>query len=151
VRPVLQWVQDERALCETWAYPYQAAQDVCKLCDGSRSFSIANIYSGSNAEEVRNLIFQYGPTSIYFYVETQFHSYRSGTYECSAAYNTINHAVAAVGYGVGYLKLRNSWGPTWGADGYFWLQDGTCAMFLYSYGVNAVAITDASESNMVMV
>lgn len=35
------------------------------------------------------------------------------------------HAILAVGYGTmngkQYLKVRNSWGPWWGADGYAWV------------------------------
>lgn len=41
------------------------------------------------------------------------------------------HAVVCVGYSdtvtsedgktVGYLKIRNSWGPEWGQEGYFWM------------------------------
>ena len=40
----------------------------------------------------------------------------------------MNHAVVAVGYGVinreAYWKVRNSWGPSWGMDGYFKIERG---------------------------
>jgi len=33
------------------------------------------------------------------------------------------HAVLAVGHDAEALLIRNSWGPTWGLDGYGWLSD----------------------------
>mmetsp|Transcript_10511 Transcript_10511/g.30947 ORF Transcript_10511/g.30947 Transcript_10511/m.30947 type:complete len:88 (-) Transcript_10511:245-508(-) len=43
----------------------------------------------------------------------------------------VNHAVVAVGYGetmedtpVPFHIIRNSWGNTWGMEGYFWMLRG---------------------------
>jgi C1A family cysteine protease len=49
---------------------------------------------------------------------------------CSSKQDHANHAVVIVGYGtqimegtpVDYWLVRNSWGPTWGEDGYFKIQ-----------------------------
>jgi len=54
--------------------------------------------------------------------------YRNGvlTEDADCACNTVNcidHAVVMVGYNddapIPYWKLRNSWGKSWGEDGYF--------------------------------
>ncbi|KAK0132713.1 Pro-cathepsin H [Merluccius polli] len=49
---------------------------------------------------------------------------------CKNTTETVNHAVLAVGYGVEeeggtpYWIVKNSWGPTWGMDGYFLIERG---------------------------
>jgi cathepsin H len=37
----------------------------------------------------------------------------------------VDHAVVLLGYkgGVGW-KIKNSWGPEWGMDGFAWIEDG---------------------------
>ena len=54
---------------------------------------------------------------------TTFQSYKSGVITSSACGTNIDHAVAAVGYGTdpsagGYYLVRNSWGTSWGDQGY---------------------------------
>merc|ERR1711896_118193 len=52
----------------------------------------------------------------------------------------INHAVIAVGYGtdgLDYFKIRNSWGTSWGEQGYIRLSQnggsqGTACLLQYS-------------------
>ena len=48
--------------------------------------------------------------------------YESGIFSDTSCSNDVNHAVINVGYGasngVEYWKVRNSWGTSWGANGY---------------------------------
>lgn len=47
---------------------------------------------------------------------------------CSASINKLDHQVAIVGFGrdggVDYWKVRNSWGKSWGEDGYVRIKRG---------------------------
>mmetsp|Transcript_22816 Transcript_22816/g.44848 ORF Transcript_22816/g.44848 Transcript_22816/m.44848 type:complete len:363 (-) Transcript_22816:100-1188(-) len=79
-----------------------------------------------------------GPVAVAFQVMSDFRLYSSGVYSasnCGTKPSDVNHAVQAVGYGVEddgtpYWIIKNSWGPEWGADGYFKLERGTnmCAI-----------------------
>merc|ERR1711959_370987 len=84
---------------------------------------------------------------IYFAVENRFFSYRSGVYSCNGDKIAGWHAVAAVGYGTSYFTFRNSWGASWGDNGYFKFKDSTCEMFRWLYGINAVVISHTEDDN----
>ena len=47
--------------------------------------------------------------------------------------NSINHAVVAIGWGtsddgIDYWIIRNSWGSSWGDNGYIKIKRGTCGV-----------------------
>jgi len=72
-----------------------------------------------------------GPVSIAYHVGKDFMLYHKGVYATSGCPNTsadVNHAVLAVGYGtelgVPYYVVKNSWGTTFGLDGYFKIKRG---------------------------
>lgn len=64
-----------------------------------------------------------GPASISLHASTDsFRNYKSGIFEDYDCPTTVNHAVQTVGWGSegdkDYFIVRNSWGPSWGDQGY---------------------------------
>lgn len=67
---------------------------------------------------------------------TVFRSYKSGILDSSECGTSLNHAVAAVGYGkegdTEYWIVRNSWGKSWGDQGYIKIKavpgEGICGV-----------------------
>lgn len=75
--------------------------------------------------------------------------------ECSS---DINHAVIAVGYDLeeGYILIKNSWGESWGEDGYIRLAlglndgDGQCGVAtLASYPTVYLSSSDCNPSTKI--
>jgi KDEL-tailed cysteine endopeptidase len=77
-----------------------------------------------------------------------FRFYTGGIIHPSECDTDLNHAVQLVGYNETYWILRNSWGITWGEEGYFRLErttsseeeaqdtDGTCGVALGIWGLS---------------
>uniref|UniRef100_A0AAQ4S7W7 Cathepsin H n=1 Tax=Gasterosteus aculeatus aculeatus TaxID=481459 RepID=A0AAQ4S7W7_GASAC len=72
------------------------------------------------------------PVSFAFEVTADFMHYKEGVYtstECKDTADKVNHAVLAVGYGAEdngtpYWIVKNSWGTSWGVNGYFMIERG---------------------------
>lgn len=71
-----------------------------------------------------------GPVYIAFTVYEDFQSYTGGVYEHTWGEVEAGHAVALVGWddSLQCWILKNSWGPTWGENGYFRMKYGECDM-----------------------
>jgi C1A family cysteine protease/DUF971 family protein len=77
---------------------------------------------------IKTAIMTYGVVDVAVYAGSAFQAYSSGIYQdssttCSSSpcdYTPTNHAVALVGWNDadGAWILRNSWGPSWGENGY---------------------------------
>ena len=67
-----------------------------------------------------------GPISVAIDVESDFQFYKSGFFETKACSDTeLDHAVTAIGFGKTtdgrkYYIIKNSWGTSWGEDGYIY-------------------------------
>lgn len=60
-----------------------------------------------------------GPVSVSVEADkAPFQHYKSGILNSPLCGTNLDHAVVAVGYGDDYYIVRNSWGPSWGEEGY---------------------------------
>ena len=114
------------SFCALADYPYTASDAPCRnlscSIDYSKVLSYTNVTpkSGSALKAAINL----QPVSVALNGGSRyFQLYKSGVLSNTKCGTTLNHAVVAVGYGTDslygdYWILRNSWGTSWGDQGY---------------------------------
>ena len=120
-------------------YPYTAKQGSCKYSSASvvvKSSKHRDLLKRSESAFLSALDTQ--PISISIDAD-QIMSYTSGIYNNANCGTTVNHAALAVGYdtSAGYIKVKNSWGTTWGESGYIRFAllgngSGECGIYLQS-------------------
>ncbi|KAF4075341.1 hypothetical protein AMELA_G00233390 [Ameiurus melas] len=114
-------------------YPYVGRDGPCKFDPKLAAAFVKEVVNITKYDEmgIVDAVARLNPVSIAFEVLPEFMHYRDGVYtstECHNTTETVNHAVLAVGYaeenGSPYWIVKNSWGPQWGIDGYFYIERG---------------------------
>ncbi|KAM0900427.1 hypothetical protein ACQ4PT_020676 [Festuca glaucescens] len=119
------WVVENGGLTTEAEYPYRAVRGPCNRAKSAR---IAAKITGQGAIPPRNeLIMQRAvagqPVGVAIEVGSGMQFYRSGVYSGPCG-TRLAHAVTVVGYGTDpstgakYWIVKNSWGQTWGEQGY---------------------------------
>jgi len=120
-------------------YPYTAVGGTCVYNEASATAvdvtSHTNVQADSPDQMKAGLAQQ--PLSVSIQADTYvFQTYKSGVLNSTKCGTQLDHAVLAVGYGTedgqDYWLVKNSWGTTWGLDGYIKLAivdgDGICGV-----------------------
>lgn len=123
------WIQKNGGLCSEDSYPYisqsQECQTECSLVPKSQIQSWVDVEPTDQA--LMNAIAQQ-PVSIAIEADQlDFQLYESGVFTGKCG-TTLDHGVLVVGYGTenaeDYYLVKNSWGTTWGDQGYIKLGRG---------------------------
>jgi len=136
-----QFVIDNKGICLEADYPYLAKDEACKK--GCKNYvtitNYTDVVSGDEASMPAFAAMQ--PISIAIEADQPiFQDYRSGVLNGSSCGTNLDHGVLIVGYdhdnktGLDYWIVKNSWGKSWGMEGYVWLSRGfnTCGLSLAS-------------------
>lgn len=133
------WTKKNGGICTEADYPYTSgtssksgtcAASTCTKDSGIAPKSYTDVQKNSDDALMSALVKQ--PVSIAIEADqSSFQLYKSGvlTAACGAK---LDHGVLAVGYGTWtdgtpYYKVKNSWGASWGMDGYILLERGNTA------------------------
>jgi len=118
----LAYVKDH-GLTTSSSYPYTAKTQTCKMDGGS--FKISSVPTTKGCTDLQNAIMNQ-PTGVSVDANNWSH-YSSGIFNnCKTS---LDHDVLLVGASDQYWKIKNSWGPRWGENGFIRLAMGnTCGV-----------------------
>uniref|UniRef100_T1H868 Cathepsin L n=1 Tax=Rhodnius prolixus TaxID=13249 RepID=T1H868_RHOPR len=120
------YVKDNKGIDSEASYPYEARDNTCRFKKdkvGGTDKGYVDILEASE-KDLQSAVATVGPISVAIDASHRsFHFYSEGVYKeehCSTS--QLDHAVLAVGYGTengqDYWLVKNSWGPSWGNNGY---------------------------------
>lgn len=132
-------------LCSEVDYPYEAKQATCRSDDCTNvpgSQVVSYTYTSKNVDTMLQLVATSPVAGTVRASSETFQLYDSGVIQGDDCGTDIDHATLIVGYGTDengtdYFLCKNSWGTTWGDEGYFRVDRdsdselGTCGILYY--------------------
>jgi len=130
------WIKKNGGLCSEEAYPYVSGttktggtcETTCEVIDKSDVSSWVDVPHKSDDDMMVAIAQQ--PVSVAIEADQQsFQLYKTGVFSGTCGTN-LDHGVLVVGYGSDssgndYYRIKNSWGTTWGDDGYIYIGRGS--------------------------
>lgn len=137
------YVKENGGIDQESFYPYEAHDDWCGYRADVSGATVTGWFDVAKGDEValKAAVGSQGPVSIAIDATSQqFMLYESGIFDNPTCSNvTTDHAVLAVGYGTqkgqDYWLVKNSWGTSWGLDGYIMMtrnKNNQCAIATYA-------------------
>ncbi len=116
-------------------YTYTAATGTCQEASYTSVASIEGygiVPSNAGEAVLKSYLLKYGPIAVSVDA-SKWSSYAGGVFSYADCGTDIDHAVLLTGYGtdealgMDYWSIKNSWGDSWGEDGYIRIsrEDGT--------------------------
>lgn len=119
----------DNGICSESSYSYEAKSETCKKCDEVVSLSSCSYVKPNDQNELLQAVLQ-NPVSVAIEADTRvFQSYKEGILSDPNCGTKLDHGVLIVGYGESddelYWLVKNSWGTSWGMDGYIKIKRTT--------------------------
>ncbi|MDD8027310.1 MAG: C1 family peptidase [Acidobacteriota bacterium] len=127
------------------AVPYTATNAACPTSAATPYKAVAwsFVASGGGIPSVaamKQALCTYGPLSVCVRVTAAFQAYKSGLFNEHDP-GSINHCVTLIGWDEAQKAwlIKNSWGPTWGMNGYMWIAYDSNSIGMYALWVKAAS------------
>ena len=121
-----QYAIDNGGMCTEESYKYTASKGTCQKCTPVVTISGCVDVTPNNEVDLEKSV-AIGPVSVAIEADTKvFQFYKSGIITDSSCGTNLDHGVLVVGYGsegsTDYWIVKNSWGSSWGENGYVRLE-----------------------------
>jgi len=112
----------DNGMCSEEEYSYKATGGTCQKCNTVVTMSSCIDVTPQNEVDLEKAV-SMQPVSVAIEADTKtFQLYTSGVITSDACGTNLDHGVLVVGYGTEsntpYWLVKNSWGTSWGEDGY---------------------------------
>lgn len=123
------WINKNDGVCSEEEYPYTSgvtkSSQSCSKCKNEINTDIIDFKDiTQNSDDAMMSALSLQPVSVAIEADQrEFQLYKLGIYSSPCGTN-LDHGVGLVGYGKDYYILRNSWGSSWGDNGYMMIGKG---------------------------
>jgi len=120
---------EKTGICSEKDYPYKGTNGKCKKCTPVTKVN-SYVEVIANSESALQKAVNIGPVSVAIEADTSlFQLYHSGVINSVSCGYNLDHGVEVVGWGTlngtDYWKIKNSWGSSWGSNGYVLIARNT--------------------------
>jgi C1A family cysteine protease len=135
---------EQQGVAKESAYPYVGMTESCHLAQKSYKVLAWNYVDNPQptVAEIKNSLCQHGAIAVGINATTAFLGYQSGVFNENVGGTDVNHAVAIIGWDDSKQawRIKNSWGTTWGEQGFAWVHYGVDLIGFWGTWLQAKAI-----------